>query len=301
MYNYSMKLDYHLYKVFTSVAKGGGPLAIVEIPIELENKIPDTTLIKIAQDFNFPETVFLYKAISASSLAKIRIFTITRELPMAGHPTIGTAHYLKLKNAGNNFVLDLKIGPTEITFDEKGCAYMLQQAHRSRKFAKEDTLNLVDALCLNSESINTVLPIEFSSTGLEFLMIPLVNEEYLKAVKPNYNKIKSLLSKYDSHAIYLFCETSKNNYKVRMFMLELDVLVEDPATGSAAGSFNMYLHKNSQTLDLVGQTIKISQGFEIGSPSEIYTSITKREDGELVPRVGGNAVKIGQGKLGIVL
>lgn len=295
-----MKLDYFLYNVFTNEPKGGGSLAIVEIPEDYVKNITDEMLIKIASDFNFPETVFIYEASSTNYLAKLRIFTITRELPMAGHPTIGAAHYLRStrENVGNEFLLDLKVGNTKISFDKDGNAFMLQQAHKSRAFSALDTPELLAALSVDKISTKN-LPIEFSSTGLEFLIIPIDDIDQLQNLKPNYEKIKTLLLKYDCLAIYLFSKVSNNEYKVRMFMLEQDFLDEDSATGSAAGSFTMYLQKNVE--DQREKHITIEQGMWMSSPSTIYTSVVKNESGELVPRVGGKAIKIGQGILDLAL
>lgn len=66
-----MKLKYFLYDVFTNEAFSGGQLSIVEIPKSLENNIPKSTLQKIAREFNYPETVFLFGPKNIDTIARI--------------------------------------------------------------------------------------------------------------------------------------------------------------------------------------------------------------------------------------
>lgn len=78
--------DYLVYDVFTDRAFGGNPLAIIPNAVDL----PEAQLQKIAREFNFSETVFLYPPEDPAHTARVRIFTPTLEVPFAGHPLIGT-------------------------------------------------------------------------------------------------------------------------------------------------------------------------------------------------------------------
>ncbi len=104
----NLDLNYYLYDVFTENAFGGGPLSVVEVPKNIENLLSDEIMQKIAREFNYPETVFVFEPENKDFLAKIRFFTISKELPLAGHPTIGTSIHLKQtrKNVGDEFILD---------------------------------------------------------------------------------------------------------------------------------------------------------------------------------------------------
>ena len=140
--------------------------------------------------------------------------------------------------------------------------------------------------------------IEFSSTGLEFLIIPIKDVDELSKVTTNANSAYKLLTAYDCDAMYLFTPLDvQNNYCVRMFWISGGNLIEDTSTGSAAGSFTMYLHKNKSEDNPVGIQLEISQGTFLNRPSVIYTSIIERDDGQIVPRVGGDAIKLAEGKL----
>ena len=82
-----MALTYHLLDVFTERAFGGNPLAVV---LDAD-KLSSSEMQKVAGEFNLSETVFVLTPVSRGHTARVRIFTPSRELAFAGHPTIGTA------------------------------------------------------------------------------------------------------------------------------------------------------------------------------------------------------------------
>ncbi len=97
--------DYLVYDVFTDRPFGGNPLAIIPNAAEL----PEERLQRIAREFNFSETVFLYPP-EGEGVAKVRIFTPMSEVPFAGHPVIGTVVMLGEAGLGPDFVLELGVG-----------------------------------------------------------------------------------------------------------------------------------------------------------------------------------------------
>ena len=102
-----MKLNFVTLDVFTATRFAGNSLAVVFDADGLET----ARMQAIAREFNHPETVFVLKPKAAGSTAAARIFTPGREMPFAGHPTVGTALVLTLRRgAGNDVVLEEKIG-----------------------------------------------------------------------------------------------------------------------------------------------------------------------------------------------
>ena len=82
-----MSLNYYILDVFTERPFGGNPLAVV---LEADRlTVPEMQA--IAREFNLSETVFVLKATSPGHSARVRIFTPMREIPFAGHPTLGAA------------------------------------------------------------------------------------------------------------------------------------------------------------------------------------------------------------------
>ena len=112
--------DYIVLDVFTDTPFGGNPLAVIPDATGL----PEAELQKIAREFNFSETVFLYPPEEPADTARLRIFTPTMEIPFAGHPTIGAAIALAQQGHGPAMRLALGVGPltaratpTEASFD----------------------------------------------------------------------------------------------------------------------------------------------------------------------------------------
>jgi trans-2,3-dihydro-3-hydroxyanthranilate isomerase len=105
--------------VFTEKRFAGNPLAVVLEPEGLDTAAMQT----IAREFNFPETVFVFPPENKANRAALRIFTPGRELPFAGHPTVGTAVLLaRLDGASGEraFVVEEKVGPVPCRVTPKG-------------------------------------------------------------------------------------------------------------------------------------------------------------------------------------
>src|SRR5688572_10428491 len=83
-------VPFHTLDVFTDRRFGGNPLAVFPDA----TKIPESQFQKIAREFNLSETVFVLPPTDPRAAKKVRIFTPGRELPFAGHPTVGTGFLL---------------------------------------------------------------------------------------------------------------------------------------------------------------------------------------------------------------
>ncbi|HEY1886747.1 MAG TPA: PhzF family phenazine biosynthesis isomerase [Roseiarcus sp.] len=101
-----MRRRFATLDVFTDRRFAGNPLAVV-----LDAEALDATAMQaIAREFNHPETVFVFAPADPAHRARVRIFTPARELPFAGHPTVGTAVLLGSRDGGGrDLVLDARI------------------------------------------------------------------------------------------------------------------------------------------------------------------------------------------------
>jgi PhzF family phenazine biosynthesis protein len=124
--NMSTTCDYVTYDVFTQTRYSGNPLAVVHLPAE-GDQLTQAQKQEIATEFNYSETVFLHpKTLKGST--EVDIFTRFKEIPFAGHPVIGTAHYLRQYIADrDNKVVDklrmiIKAGVVDVEFDDTGLA-----------------------------------------------------------------------------------------------------------------------------------------------------------------------------------
>ena len=104
--------------VFTSRPLEGNQLAVFTDARGLS----DDEMQKLARETNLCETTFILPRDAATERGeghKVRIFTINEELPFAGHPTLGTAWYLRQQSSADEVVLDLKVGKIPVRFEQR--------------------------------------------------------------------------------------------------------------------------------------------------------------------------------------
>ena len=155
---------YHTLDVFTSEAFGGNQLAVFPDA----TKIPEGQLQKIANEMNLSETTFVYPADHPECDYKVRIFTPGQELPMAGHPTLGTAYILACSNELGNkdeMVLTLEEGVGPIKVDVKiknGLPGLITMVQPNPKIAApfEHRQSIAELLSLNEADLVEDLPIQ---------------------------------------------------------------------------------------------------------------------------------------------
>ncbi len=108
--------DYAVYDVFTDTLFEGNQLAVVLDA----SKLNDADLQKIANQFNYTETVFVYPPKDPSHTALLRMFTPTKELAFAGHPIIGAAIALSDIGYPDDMVLEGLATPIPTTITNDG-------------------------------------------------------------------------------------------------------------------------------------------------------------------------------------
>ncbi|MHA1904935.1 MAG: PhzF family phenazine biosynthesis protein [Candidatus Thorarchaeota archaeon] len=265
------------------------------------NEVLNTELMQgIALELNFSETTFLSEPQNKECASKVRIFTPARELSFAGHPTIGTAFVMKhkelLKPNTNETILELGVGPIPVEYVEEAVVRMKQNKPEflntwNDKWAMSETIGI------NPEDISDVGPIQWVSTGNPFLIVPLKNLEALERAIPNTGKILETFEHHSSRQILILCTEPVNedsHVHVRMFAPELGV-VEDPATGSAAGPLAAYMERyNLLGREKTGEEIVIEQGYEMNRPSRLVAQVIGDEVYENV-LVSGKTKLIAEG------
>jgi trans-2,3-dihydro-3-hydroxyanthranilate isomerase len=280
--------------VFTTTRFQGNPLAVITDGDGLSGD----QMLAIAREMNLSETVFVQKPTEDRALARLRIFTTKEELKLAGHPVIGTwfllaelgvvpaqeggVHVLQQTGAG--------ILPVEIRFkDARPQRVTMTQKEASFKPSKIDRKKLAAALGLTHKDLHPKLPLEFVSTGIFNLMVPLRNRAALGKIQMNIVEMARLLGKEGALAYCFAVGANHSVYARGMMPWEL---YEDAATGSAAGSLGAYLVKHG--LAGAGHTLQITQGVEMGRPSQIEVEVSATGK-KLIPRVSGAAVKVFEG------
>lgn len=289
-----MNHRFYTLDVFTTTRFQGNPLAVITDGDGLSND----QMLAIAREMNLSETVFVQKPTDDRALARLRIFTTKEELKLAGHPVIGTWFLLAelgvvpAQEGGVHIMQQTGAGilPVEIRFkDGRPQRVTMTQKEAAFKPSKISKKHLAAALGLSPKDLDNDLEPEFVSTGIFNLMVPLRNRSALAKIQLNMVELARLFGKQGALA-YCFALGNGNSAFARGMMPW--ELYEDAATGSAAGSLGAYLVKYGRLG--AGHTLNISQGVEMGRPSQIETEVTKAGK-KLTPRVSGAAVKVFEG------
>ena len=296
-----MNLRYHLLDVFTHEPFGGNQLAVfADAPADL----PTRLMQRIARELNLSETTFVSPPADPKHDCRVRIFTPAAELPMAGHPTVGTAWLLRrLGRAGQKrrLVLEEGIGPVETLLDDNkgapGPVWMRQMPPQFMEIM-DDRRAIADMLSLDVADLHPAAPVQALSSGLPFLFVALNTLDAIKRASLRSDVWSRLLADADAKQVFLTTlETQYAGSTVhsRMFAPALGI-GEDPATGSASGPLAAWLLRYGL---IDGDEMISEQGIEMGRPSFVRVRV-EREAGEMRGLlVGGDCVYMGHGMLNI--
>lgn len=279
--------DYLVYDVFTTEPFGGNPLAVIPDATGL----PEEALQEIAREFNFSETTFVTPPEDPAHDARVRIFTPTRELAFAGHPTVGTACALHaLGRVGDTMTLELGVGPIPVSVSGTRAEFATRVPLTTGPAATTEAL--ATCLSLSQDMLRTDphAPVE-AGLGTDFTLVELTDTAALDAAAPNIDGFRSAATDPGRLAILAYVRTDQR-IDARMFA-PLGGILEDPATGSAAAALAAYLGQ----LDRTSQTFDIHQGVKMGRPSRIEASVTVEDSTPVEVRIAGHAVKMMEGRL----
>lgn len=293
-----MKYDYVILDVFTRDKLAGNPLAIV---MKAEG-LSDAQMQAIAGEFNLSETVFVRQPRLDNHSAILRIFTPTRELPFAGHPTVGTAVYLALRQRLSGVRLEEPIGTVTCVMEQidrnRASAHFSLPVLPQRTGDAPDAGALARVLGLEASDIGCadMAPVRYSA-GVDFVLVPVASAEVLRRVRLERRGWREVFGS-DHQSVYVFAPTPdepKFDYAARMFAPDF-ASGEDPATGSAAGALIGLLAAHETHADAkVSKALR--QGHEMGRPSTINLRYTMSEGRLTRAGIGGDAVLVGQGVL----
>ena len=290
--------------VFTDRLFGGNQLAVF-----LDGRgLSTDTMQAIAKEMSFSETTFVLPAERADTDVRVRIFTPNDELPMAGHPTVGTTFALAragvLTPERDRVVFGLGVGPTPVTLvwrgDELSFAWMTQLLPTfgdpiANPAGAAATLGLSPAAVAG-----TGLPVQTVSCGVPFLFVPLATRRAVDSAvfdATAYDNFRGAAGL--ELPVFLFSHESggdKATVYSRMFAPNLGV-PEDAATGGASGPLGCYLVQHKVVPPERAGGMLSLQGVKMGRPSHVHIAIGVTEGEITNVRVGGEAVIAGEGTL----
>jgi len=294
---------YFTLDVFTDEQFAGNPLAVVLDGGGLETD----AMQRIAREFNLSETVFVMPPANASHRARLRIFTPARELPFAGHPTVGTAVLLSLIDGrgATAFVLEEQVGPVPCRVRPSGTDAGHAEFDLPRLPTMEpntgDRADRARALGLapgDFAAESSGWPIEVWSAGNPFTMVPLANLDAAERCRVDLATFDAAFRASNRSAAFVFAREGTHpgsHFHARMFAPSFGIL-EDPATGSAVAAFSGYLAAHGGYAD--GEhVVRIEQGIEMGRASFMDLRMTVAQGKLTAAAIGGHAVTVSEGTI----
>lgn len=302
-----MTRRYHFVQadVFTNQPFGGNPLAVFTdarglTPAEMQ---------ALAREMNYSESTFVLPAEIAGAAKRVRIFTPAIEMPIAGHPTVGTALVLAqrgeipLTGDLTPATLQLNIGPVAVEIESQaGQPQFVWMTHRAPEFGpvRPDRDRVAAALHVSVDDLQAQWPLQVVSTGVPFLFVPLRSLDAIGRCRVNASALQQLFENEAPVMVYMFTTettTSAAQLHARMFAPHVAGIPEDPATGVASAPMGAYAARYQVLPRQPHMRFVIEQGVEMGRPSQIHLDV--RTEGEAITglRIGGQSVIVGEGEI----
>lgn len=301
-------LKFYQADVFTDVAFGGNPVAVIP---DAEG-LTDLELQQVAREMNLSETVFVFPPSDPAAVVKIRIFTPTQEIPFAGHPVIGTFFVLgmttrlELREPVTRVLQECNLGlfPVEL-HARNGTILRVVMSQPKPQFLdvidnRDDLFSIAKALGVAKQQItDTRRPVQVVSTGLPVMIVPMRTLTAVRSIIPDVSAVAALCQQYGANGMMVYSTMTveqQATVHTRMFA-PLIGIIEDPATGSASGALGAYLVQNGVVEVGPMTEIVAEQGYEIERPSRILIQVESEDDAIQEVKVGGQAVMVVEGTL----
>jgi trans-2,3-dihydro-3-hydroxyanthranilate isomerase len=239
----------------------------------------------------------------------VRIFTPSRELPFAGHPTVGTvwvlARHGRLPAGKREVVLEEGIGPVPVRIegDDLTSPTMIWMSHRDVEWGPplSNYASLAAAVGLAEEDLLPDQPLQLGSTGIPFLYIPLRSPEMVDRAEPDMRAMAHAFTG-ERVSVMVFApdpERGPGRVYSRMFAGGTLGISEDSATGSASGPLGAYVAEHAVVNVADPIEIVSLQGNKMGRPSLISIRLQLNHGRASGIQVGGSVVPVIEGVLSL--
>ncbi|CCH02898.1 putative isomerase [Fibrella aestuarina BUZ 2] len=298
-------LPFYLVDVFAAAPYQGNQLAVFDA--RRATALATKAMQAMAREINFQETTFITGG-SLEAGFDVRIFTPEYEVPFAGHPTLGTSWVIAnrlLQTGPVPLTLQLGVGPIRVRWEGDTPWLTAAQPRFGPTYAPADVAQLLN---LPPDTIDDGWAIEWVSTGLNYVIVPLRSLDALRRVRLDVGTFEAWLLRHQLHktnspdrlhtSLYVVSQETyapHNQLTARMFCFEQGKVAEDPATGSAGSCLLAYLLKNGIYGDGAVQ-VRVEQGYEVGRPSLLELAGSIVEPGTYDLQVGGQVQYVAAGE-----
>ncbi len=286
-----MNLAYSHVDVFSRVPFGGNGLPVFADAADLTAE----QMLRITQELRQFETIFLQPTDQPNNV-RARIFDLFSELPFAGHPIIGAAAVLHKRSGAvgaQDWWFQLASKTVEVRTEVADGSYSgwLNQGTPEFLGVIDDRGQIASAFDLEPDDLSSDLPIEVVSTGLRYLIVPVRPGALARARIPH--DVTELLHGVGAQFAVLLDESA-----VEVRHWNNDGILEDVATGSAAGTIGAYRLRHG--LVGGGETFTLNQGQYTGRPSQLRVRPVGGADHVETVHVGGDVAFVGHGTIDVL-
>jgi trans-2,3-dihydro-3-hydroxyanthranilate isomerase len=289
--NGKRSLHYRVVDVFSRIPLQGNPLAVFSDATGID----DVLMQQIAKELNLSETVFVAPSMRSDCVAGIRIFTPKKEIPFAGHPTLGAGFILldegRIPKHVQDFAIDLAIGRVPLRIETGPHPMFWLRTPEIGEGRRFDRALCAKALGLGPDDLLDMEP-QLLSAGNPMVFIALRDRDSVdRAVLDSHGSTLIKGGSQESLCFFVFTPTPTGAYS-RMFAPDYGIL-EDPATGSAMGPLALYMIKHGLVSDFSGQGFTSEQGVKMGRRSHLHVKGLE-SGGKQGFEVGGNVVPLAE-------
>lgn len=283
-------MKFYIVDCFAEEKYQGNELLVVKT----DRPVTDEEQQKIAREINFSETAFILSDKQADGGYDVRIWTPNvGEVPFAGHPTLGTAHVIRhcYEGGGNDSVkLNLKVGQIPVAVTEDGMTMSQNPPVFGDIMQKQE---IAEVFGISTEDIDEKYPVQWVSTGLEAVIVPLKSRRALSEIKMDRPAFERYIERHPkNYCNHLFFVGMGNNTLAARCMME--DYVEDPATGSANGDLAGYLLKHNW-FGIQDVRYTVVQGEDMGRKSILHVHASRKYEDWII-EVGGNCYIVAEGE-----
>jgi PhzF family phenazine biosynthesis protein len=282
---------YRRVDVFTQTPFSGNGLTVFPESVGLSA----AQMQRITQEMRQFESIFLVAMEDAHEVVA-RVFTVEEELDFAGHPVLGAACVLHERLAGSGereaWRIQLNRSVAPVTTERHAGWYSATMEQGVPSFGEiavsELRATYAAALSLTVDDLDEALPLQVVSTGLPYLLVPV--RRGLERARIAHSAFEALLGRIGAKFVYVFDPQTREGRT-----WDNAGLVEDVATGSAAGPTAAYLVRHGVAQPNTDLTL--SQGRFVGRPSEIRVRVAGSAEAITGVSVGGDVCKVGAGEI----